>query len=227
LTDEEACNQLAFDLRWHYALNLSEESDAAKYICPKTLWNLRSILTENSIDVDMFKAIRDKLAKLYNVDTDNQRIDSVHIKSNMRKLGRIGIFVTGIIKFLRNLKRSHRGRFDSIEKDLKIKYLSKKGKRSFSMIKPSDSHKTLSEVSNDLHCLVEQFKDCSDVTGMDSYKLLVRILNEQCNVTESGNEAQIEVKTPKDISSDSFQNPSGSRRMQPTVDIKDRVTKFK
>ncbi len=208
LTDEEACQQLAFDLRWHYALNLSEESDAAKYICPKTLWNLRSILTENSIDVDMFKAIRDKLAKLYNVDTDNQRIDSVHIKSNMRKLGRIGIFVTGIIKFLRNLKRSHRGRFDSIEKDLKIKYLSKKGKRSFSMIKPSDSHKTLFEVSNDLHCLVEQFKDCSDITGMDSYKLLVRILNEQCNVTESGNEAQIEVKTPKDISSDSLQNPS-------------------
>ena len=76
------------------------------------------------------------------------------------------------------------------------------------MIKPSDSHKTLFEVSNDLHCLVEQFKDCSDVTGMDSYKLLVRILNEQCNVTESGNEAQIEVKTPKDISSDSLQNPS-------------------
>ncbi len=39
---------------------------------------------------------------------------------------------------------------------------------------------------------------------MDSYKLLVRILIEQCNVTKSGNEAQIEVKIPKDISSDSL-----------------------
>ncbi|MBU4445040.1 hypothetical protein KJ656_08175, partial [bacterium] len=170
-----------------------------------------------------FEAIRDKLAKLYNVATDNQRIDSVHIKSNMRKLGRIGIFVTSISKFLRNLKRSHRGRFDTIEKDLKIKYLSKQGKRSFSMIKPSDSHKTLSEVSNDLHCLVEQFKDCSDVTGMDSYKLLIRILNEQCNVTESMEAPRIEVKKPKDISSDSLQNPSGSRRMQLTVVTRDMV----
>jgi hypothetical protein len=103
LTDDEACQQLAFDLRWHYALNLSEESDAAKYICPKTLWTLRSILTENSIDLDIFGAVRDKLAKVFKVNTDDQRIDSVHIKSNMRKLGRIGIFVSGISKFLRNL----------------------------------------------------------------------------------------------------------------------------
>ena len=76
------------------------------------------------------------------------------------------------------------------------------------MIKPSDSHKTLSEVSNDLFCLVEKFKDNSDVTSMDSYKLLVRILNEQCNVTDSGKEPQIEIKKPKDIPSDSLQNPS-------------------
>lgn len=208
LTDEEACQQLAFDLRWHYALNLSEESDAAKYICPKTLWTLRSILTENSIDADIFDAVRDKLAKVFKVNTDDQRIDSVHIKSNMRKLGRIGIFVSGISKFLRNLKRNHRGQFDAIENGLKVKYLSEKGKRSFSMIKPSDSHKTLSEVSNDLYCLVEQFKDCSDVSGMDSYKLLVRILNEQCNVTNSRKEPQVEVRKPKDIATDSLQNPS-------------------
>ena len=208
LTDEEACQQLAFDLRWHYALNLSEESDAAKYICPKTLWNLRSILTENSIDVDIFEVVRDKLAKIFKVNTDNQRIDSVHIKSNMRKLGRIGIFVSGISKFLRNLKRNHKEQFGIIEGQLVDKYLSKKGKKSFSMIKPSDSHKTLSEVSNDLFYLVEKFKDDSDVTGMDSYKLLVRILNEQCNVTDSGKEPQVEVKKPKDIPSDSLQNPS-------------------
>jgi Glu-tRNA(Gln) amidotransferase subunit E-like FAD-binding protein len=193
---------ISINIQWHYALNLSEESDAAKYICLKTLWTLRSILTENSIDADIFDAVRNKLANVFKVNTDNQRIDSVHIKSNMRKLGRIGIFVSGISKFLRNLKRNHRGRFDTIENDLKIKYLSKNCKRSFSVIKPSDSHKTLSEVSNDLYGLVEQFKDSSDVNGMDSYKLLVRILNEQCNVADSGKEPQVEVMKPKDIPSD-------------------------
>jgi hypothetical protein len=208
LTDEEACNQLAFNIQWHYALNLPEESDAIKYMCPKTLWSMRNILVKNSIDVELFEAIRDKLARVFKVKTDSQRIDSVHIKSNMRKLGRIGIFVSGISKFLKNLKRNHKEQFGMIEGEIVDKYLSEKGKKSFSMIKPSDSHKTLSEVSNDLFYLVEKFRDCAPVTGMDSYKLLVRILNEQCNVTASGNETQIEVKKPKDIPSDSLQNPS-------------------
>ncbi len=41
LTDRETCEQLALNLQWHYALDLYEESDEAKYICPKTLWNMR------------------------------------------------------------------------------------------------------------------------------------------------------------------------------------------
>jgi len=43
LTDEKTAQQFAFNLQWHYALNITEESDAAKYISLKTLWNLRNI----------------------------------------------------------------------------------------------------------------------------------------------------------------------------------------
>ena len=49
LTDEEAVNQLAFNIQWHYALNITEDSDSAKYISPKTLWNLRSIPGSRSL----------------------------------------------------------------------------------------------------------------------------------------------------------------------------------
>ena len=35
LTDEETVDQLAFNIQWHYALNITEESDSAKYMCPK------------------------------------------------------------------------------------------------------------------------------------------------------------------------------------------------
>ena len=41
---------------------------------------------------------------------------------------------------------------------------------------------------------------------MHSFKLLERVLNEQCNVSDDGKE--VEVKKPKEISSDSLQNPS-------------------
>ena len=32
LTDEETVQQFAFSIQWHYALNITEESDSAKYI---------------------------------------------------------------------------------------------------------------------------------------------------------------------------------------------------
>ena len=47
LTDEEAVYQLAFNIQWHYALNITEESDSAKYLSLKTLWTFRQLIAEN------------------------------------------------------------------------------------------------------------------------------------------------------------------------------------
>ena len=206
LTDDETVNQLAFNIQWHYALNITEESDSAKYICSKTLWNMRSIVVDNSLDAILFDRVTDKLAKVFKVRTDSQRIDSVHIKSNMRRLGRIGIFISSISKFLVNLKRGHKELLDTIDEDILDKYLSEKSLQCFSMVKPSESAKTLTSVSADLFNLVEHFKDHPEVKAMHSYKLLERVLKEQCNVSDDGNPAP--VKRHKEIPSDSLQNPS-------------------
>ena len=61
---------------------------------------------------------------------------------------------------------------------------------------------------NDLFDLVEQFKDHPEVKAMHSYKLLERVLNKQCNVNVSDDKNPVRVKNPKDIPSDSLQNPS-------------------
>ncbi len=74
------------------------------------------------------------------------------------------------------------------------------------MVKPSESAKTLKSVSADLLDLVEQFKDHPEVKAMHSYKLLERVLKEQCNTSDDGK--LVEVKKPKEIPSDSLQNPS-------------------
>jgi hypothetical protein len=208
LTDEETVDQFAFNIQWHYALNITEESDSAKYICPKTLWNMRSIIVENSLDSILFEQITRKLADVFKVNTDNQRIDSVHIKSNMRRLGRIGIFASGINKFLKNLKRQYNELFETIPTDTVEKYLPAKALGCFSMVKPSEAQKTLSMVSNDLFDLVHLFKGHPGVTGMHSYKLLERILKEQCNLTVTGETSKVEVKAPEEVPSDSLQNPS-------------------
>jgi hypothetical protein len=62
LTDMETVEQFAFNIQWHYALSIPEETDAAKYICPKTLWNMRMVVTENKLDEVIFKEATAKLA---------------------------------------------------------------------------------------------------------------------------------------------------------------------
>jgi hypothetical protein len=209
LTDHDAADQLAYNIQWHYALNITEESDAAKYICEKTLWTMRNHITELGLDSVLFDKLTDKLADVFSVNTENQRIDSVHIRSNMRRLGRITIFTKTTIKFLLNLKRHHRDRFDSIALELREQYLGKKAMASFSLVKPSESEKTLTMVADDLFDLVEMFKDEPEVCAMHSYKLMQRVLDDHCRIDPTPDAGrQVFVKKPSEVPSDSLQNPS-------------------
>ncbi len=205
LTDKQAVDQFLYNIQWHYALDIHEESDQAKYICEKTLWNMRVDAMTLGIDMDVFDIIANKLAELFQVDTSVQRIDSVHIKSNMARLGRIGIFVRAIDRFLVNLKRHHLKLWNNIDTELVQRYQGKPAAGCFAAVKPSESKRTLIEVASDLYRLVTLFKDNAHVTGMNTYKTLCRIAHEQCEVQSDGT---IELKAPKQISSDSLQNPS-------------------
>ncbi len=208
VTDEETVEQLAFNLQWHYALDLPGESDEGKYICLRTLWTMRQLLAEKKLDQLLFDSVTKKLASVFSVDTSKQRLDSVHITSNMRRLGRIGIFVRVITGFLTNLKRREPELFATLAPSFGERYLSPKGQAVFSMVKPSESDRTLSQVTEDLFVLVRRFEKEEAVASMKTYSLLSRVFSEQCNVvTEKGRQA-VAVKPPKEISSGSLQNPS-------------------
>jgi len=208
ITDEETLCQLAFSEQWHYALDITSPSDDATYMSSKTLWNMRKIVTDNELDSIIFNQTTDTLAKVFNVDISKQRLDSVHIRSNMRSLGRIRIFAVTIRKFLVNMKRHHKGFFETIDERFIDLYLTKNASGCFSMVKPSKSAKTLESVSSDLFELVQIFKDNIGIVSMNSYKLMERVLKEQCIITDTDNGKAVTLKKPKDISSDSLQNPS-------------------
>lgn len=204
LTDQETVIQLATNIQWHYALNIFNPSDAAAYMSLKTLWNNRNLILSNELDKVIFNSITEKLASAFGVETTQQRLDSVHIKSNMRKLGRIGIFSESIHGFLNIVNKKYPVQFGTIDEEIVNRYHSEKAVGCFSRVKPSESSKTLDTVSSDLNKLVIQFQNDTELCKIKSYKILKRVLSEQCNVVEN-------VATPKDkkeIASDSLQNPS-------------------
>jgi len=210
LTDEETIHQYAFNMEWHYALGITGESDQESYLCPKTLWAMRHLLTEQNLYGVLFESVTDKLAQVFSVDTSKQRCDSVHLFSNMRHLGRIGLFCRTIKKFLVNLKRHRKDLFEALGQELMDRYLSKQGEAVFSMVKPSESIRTLESLGTDLFFLIEHFKTNEPITEMSSYQLMIRVLKEQCHVEQDA-ETQVQrvsVKPNKEVASDSLQNPS-------------------
>ena len=210
LTDEETVDEFSFNIKWHYALDIPGESDESKYLSLKTLWTLRHLVITKGLDVELFNRTTELLAKAFRVDTSKQRIDSVHIRSNMKRLGRLGIFSRSIHVFLVNLKRQQPEIFETIDKELVDRYLTQKALGCFSLVKPSESGKTLEMVARDLFSLVRRFRENRDVNSLHSYNALVRVLKDQCRVTEEQDDqpAGMEVKSPKEVPSASLQNPS-------------------
>lgn len=210
LTDKETIAEVAFNQQWHYALDITSESDEATYISPKTLYNMHRLFINHNLHERVFDKITDKLARVFGVDTQKQRLDSKHIKSDMARLGRIGIIAKTIQKFLVNLKRQRRELFDELPEELVGKYIIEKERSCFSMVKPSESAKRLSEVAQDLFELSVRFSGNEAVSGMTSFQLLLRALREQCQVAENeaGEPVGVAPRPCKEVPSDSLQNPS-------------------
>jgi len=204
-TDEQAVQQFAFNLMWQYALNITDESDVASYVSPRTLWNLRDLVAQNGLHDALFENVTNALKKLFALDPSKQRLDSVHIFSNMAHLGRIRLFVRTIRTFLTNLKRHHAKKFDDLG-DIVLRY-DKKSDGAFA-VKPTESAKKLVELGDDCFYLVERFKDNKAVCKMDKYKQLVRMFTEQCLVEKDDNTTRVVIKVNKDVPSSSLQNPS-------------------
>ena len=207
-TDSDAIDNFALNLKWQYALNITDATDTASYVSPRTLWNLRDIVAQHGLQDALFENVTNALKKLFTLDPSKQRLDSVHIFSNMAHLGRIRLFVRTIRTFLTNLKRQHIKEYDALG-DIHLRY-DKKSDGAFA-VKPTESSKKLVELGDDCFYLVARFKEHSAVGDMASYKNLVRMFTEQCIVEKDiDNAPKVAIKASKDVPSSSLQNPSDS-----------------
>ncbi len=203
LTDEETCNELAFNQLWHFALESFDETD--QVISLKTLWSVRNNIVNLNLASEIFPTITDAMIKYFDIDVTQQRLDSVHVHSNMAKLGRIRILSTCINNFLKNLRRKFSEYYEErTPSDIKERYTPNKKSYFSEQTKPSESSKTLQQLGEDLHCLITEFGAEAEVVRMNTYKMMKQVFSEQCTIEEN----VVKVKSAKEVSSDSIQNPS-------------------
>jgi hypothetical protein len=88
LTDDDALESFAFDLRWQIALDVVGGSVSC---CQKTLHNFRTNLHRHDKEQQLFEDLTDRLCDLLSLDHGHQRLDSTHTRSDFATRSRLGI----------------------------------------------------------------------------------------------------------------------------------------
>lgn len=208
LTDAQTVESLAFNITWHYALDLREDSDS--YVCERTLRNYRRKVIDQGLDAVLFRSLTDRLLQAFGVDAGKQRLDSTALRSAMRDLTRLGCVVETISKFLRELARVYPDLHSQVNPDLMRRYVEREGPGCFSLASPSESKRRLPEAGQDLANLFLQYRS-SVAQALASFQILERVLREQFELIPGGDDPgkrQLRVKEPQEIPCDNVRNPA-------------------
>ena len=217
LTDQEALDQLDFNLLWHHALRL--DMDEA-HLPQKTLHNFRARLMLHDGGRVAFRETTDRIIDALGLRTGKQRLDSTHIISNIALLTRLGLFCETIRLFLGAMKAEHPELAEGVARGLSQRYLREDGEAtSYEDARSGEGRRRLAVCARDLYRLVDRFRGTA-VVEMEEYRLLERLLREQCHVgkhTDGRPQADdddagegkvpIALKEPKEVRSDSLQSP--------------------
>jgi hypothetical protein len=201
LTDEALMDSFRFDLRFHYALRLDLEDTTLSI---RTLYNFRERVVGSPAVSATFERVTDQIIAILGLNTGEQRLDSTHIRSNMANLTRLGLFVRTIEQFLARLQKSYPSLFEALPKILKERYGERPGH--FGDVRSTQSQRRLNVVAKDLWSLVDRFRANADVNRMHAYKLLKRLLDEQCVVAKNEQETSVEVKESAEVTPGQPQN---------------------
>ena len=217
LTDDEALEQLEFNLLWHHALRLDMEET---HLPQKTLHNFRVRLMQHDGGRLAFQETTERIIQALGIRTGKQRLDSTHIMSNIATLTRLGLFCETMRLFLRAVSQEHPELRRVVPEGLVRRYLKEEAEATdYEDARSGEGRRRLGVCARDLYRLVDGFRGTA-AAQLEEYRLLERLLREQCVVgnkrdgrpgegdDDAGEGAvPITLRDPKEVRSDSLQSP--------------------
>ncbi len=207
-SDQQALDAFGFDIRWRYALDVGDE-DA--YLSRRSLVEFRRRLAAKDPSMKIVRTIFEKISKTaikkLGLSTNEQRVDSTHIVSNICTRGRLDLFQKTMGLFIKSLDQSQ---FSRIPKYIR-KWHEREPEGWFGLGQVQRKAK-VEQLAKYLDKLIAIFKNDQHVTAGEPYQLLVRLFQEQCEIVHEpgpdvakGNAKQIKVK--KKTKGETLQSP--------------------
>lgn len=199
LSDQQALDTFSFDIRWRYALDVSDEED---YLSRRSLVEFRRRLAAKDPEMklvrNVFDNIRDSAIKKLGLSTREQRLDSTHIISNIRTRGRLALFSNTLTLFLKSLNEDQLARVPEA-----IQQWHSSESEGWFGLGPAEQKVKLDQLAQYLYELIVIFEKDQEIRSTEPYQLLERLFREQCELHKeslsgegscNGNRIQIKKK---------------------------------
>lgn len=181
-----------------FALNIEPGDE----LCSRTVERYQALYQEDEAAQKVFFAVTAQLVELLNQDVSKQRLDSTHVCSHMATFGRIKLMAVTLKRALTQIKRHERVLYDALPAELRSRYEPTQGQL-FAGLKDEDARKrSRQQVAEDMFAVIVQFGDVATMSGRSSFKLLLRVFEQQVEVLEEC--LLVRKKTGGDV----IQNPS-------------------
>lgn len=205
LSDQQALDTFSFDLRWRYALEVSDEED---YLSRRSLVEFRRRLATQDPEMKLvrnaFDQIRDSAIQKLGLSASNQRLDSTHIISNIRIRGRLALFANTLTLFLQSLDEAQ---FSRVPQAIQQWHASEP--EGWFGLGPAEQKVKVQELAQYVYDLILLFDKDNEVKSHEPYQLLHRLFSEQCELADcdSGEEPSCKVQVKKKTEGETLQSP--------------------
>lgn len=182
-TNPETVEAYLFRTDVQFALNLEPGQDE---MCDRTWERYRALFIDDELAHAVMDAVTRKLIDELDLSIDRQRLDSTHVFSNMARFGRTRLLAITNKRFLTQVARHFPDDFAALPEELRKRYapstgtlFSDKGKST------QERERSRQQVAEDMHEFIERFADHAGLNTRPSYKDLVTVFGQQCELIEA------------------------------------------
>ena len=184
-TCEEAVLAYCFRLDVQYALNVAPK-DAELSL--RTLERYLQLFREMDAAQAVFDSVTEALIAHLELDVSRQRLDSTHVFSNMALYGRTALMVQALRRLLRQVRRHRRAHYEDLPETLRERYDPQGPSSPFGLSRGKNTAEQRrlerQQVAEDMHLVLKTFDGVDGIATMDTYKQLLRVFAEHCEVHE-------------------------------------------
>lgn len=190
-TNAQATEAYLFRTDVQYALNLEPGRDE---MCERTLERYRALFIQDELAQRVMDDVTQTLIARLELNVERQRLDSTHVFSNMASFGRTRLMAVTIKRFLTQVKRHHEADYQALPEPLRERYAPAQSKLFAGKgLSAEDRTRNRQQAAEDMHELIERFAEHPGLRDRPSYRSLVTVFEQQCEVVEA--KVQVRAKT--------------------------------